>query len=93
MYAYGNALQSFEINLSYIQHSFHCAINKTVHHIKQVPWITCSANNILRTALLMRNISLEIKKVGYSGEFYFKATLDMVIYKEIGQLLLQYQFR
>ena len=24
-------------------------------------------------------ISLEIEKVGYSGEFYLKATLDMVI--------------
>ena len=36
---------------------------------------------------------MEIKKVGYSGEFYFKATLDMVIYKEIGQLLLQCQFK
>ena len=31
----------------------------------------------------MRNISLEIEKVGYSGEFYFKSTLDMIIYKEI----------
>ena len=29
-------------------------------------------------------ISLEMEKVGYSGEFYFKATLDMVIYKELG---------
>ena len=28
----------------------------------------------------MKNISLEIEKVSYSGEFYFKATLDMVIY-------------
>ena len=25
-------------------------------------------------------------QVGYSGEFYLKATLDMVIYKEIGKL-------
>ena len=25
---------------------------------------------------------MEIKKVGYSGEFYFKATLVMVIYHE-----------
>ena len=41
----------------------------------------------------MRNISLEIEKVGYNGECYFKATLDMVIYKEIGQLLLRYQFK
>ena len=41
----------------------------------------------------MRNISLEIEKVGYSGEFLFKATLDIVIYKEIDQLLLQYQFK
>ena len=32
----------------------------------------------------MKNVSLEIEKVSYSGEFYFKATLDMVIY--IGQL-------
>ena len=39
----------------------------------------------------MRNISLEIKTVSYSGQFYFKAILDMVIYKEIGQLLLRYQ--
>ena len=38
----------------------------------------------------MRNISLEIEKVGYSGEFYFKATFDMVICKEKGQLLLRY---
>ena len=28
----------------------------------------------------MKNISLEIEKVSYSGEFYFKATLDMIIY-------------
>ena len=28
----------------------------------------------------MKNISHEIEKVSYSGEFYFKATLDMVIY-------------
>ena len=40
-----------------------------------------------------RNISKEIEKVGYSGEFYFKATLDIVIYKEIDQLLLRYQFK
>ena len=39
----------------------------------------------------MKNISLEIEKVGHSGEFHFKATLDMVIYKEIDQLLLRYQ--
>ena len=45
------------------------------------------------TALLIRNISMEIKKVGYSGEYYFKATLDMVIYKEIRQLLLRCQFK
>ena len=32
-------------------------------------------------------------QVGYSGEFSLKATLDMVIYKEIGQLLLRYQFK
>ena len=37
-----------------------------------------------KTALLMRNISLEIEKVSFSGEFYLKATLDMVKY--IGQL-------
>ena len=37
-----------------------------------------------KTALLMKNISLEIEKVSYSGEFYSKATLDMVKY--IGQL-------
>ena len=28
----------------------------------------------------MKNISLEIVKASYSGEFYFKTTLDMVIY-------------
>ena len=35
---------------------------------------------------------MEISKVGYSGEFYVMAiaTLNMIIYKEIGQLLLQY---
>ena len=32
----------------------------------------------------MRNVSLEIEKVGYSVEFYFKVTLNMVIYKEMG---------
>ena len=37
-----------------------------------------------KTALLMKNISLEIEKVSFSGEFYLKATLDMVKY--IGQL-------
>ena len=38
---------------------------------------------------------MEIRKVGYSGEFYVMAivTLYMIIYKEIGQLLLQYQFK
>ena len=38
---------------------------------------------------------MEIGRVGYSGEFYFIAivTLNMVIYKEIGQLLLRYQFK
>ena len=41
----------------------------------------------------MRNISLEIEKAGYSGEFYLKATLDMVIYKEICQLLQRYQIK
>ena len=41
----------------------------------------------------MKNISLEIERVSCSGEFYFKATLDMVIYKEIGQLLLWYLFK
>ena len=37
-----------------------------------------------KNALLMKNISLEIEKVSYSGEFYLKATLEMVKY--IGQL-------
>ena len=37
-----------------------------------------------KIALLMKNISREIEKVSYSGEFYLKATLDMVEY--IGQL-------
>ena len=36
---------------------------------------------------------MEIEKVGFSGEFCFKATLDMVIYKEIGQLVLRCQFK
>ena len=31
-----------------------------------------------KTALLMKNISMEIEKVGYSGEFYFKATLGHI---------------
>ena len=39
----------------------------------------------------MRNISVEIKKAGYSGEFYFMAT--GTLYTEIGQLLLRYEFR
>ena len=34
---------------------------------------------------------MEIEKDGYRGEF--KATLDMVIYKKIGQLLLRCQFK
>ena len=29
----------------------------------------------------MKDISLEIVKVSYSGEFYFNATLDMVTYR------------
>ena len=41
----------------------------------------------------MRNFHGNRKKVGYSGEFYLKATLDMVIYKEIGQLLLRFQLK
>ena len=38
---------------------------------------------------------MEIGKVGYSSDFYFMSmvTLDMAIYKEIGQLLLRYQFK
>ena len=36
---------------------------------------------------------MEIEKVGYSGEFYFKATLYMVIHNEIGQLLLRCQLK
>ena len=36
---------------------------------------------------------MEIEKVGYSGEFCFKAALEMVIYKDIGQLLLRCQFK
>ena len=36
---------------------------------------------------------MEIEKVGYSGGFYFKATLDMVINKEIGQMLLGCQLK
>ena len=42
---------------------------------------------------MMKNISLEIAKFGYSGEFFFTATLGMVIHKEIGQLLLRCQFK
>ena len=29
----------------------------------------------------MKNISLQIEKFSYGGEFYFKATLDMAIYR------------
>ena len=38
---------------------------------------------------------MEIGKVGYIGEFYFiaRVTLNMIIYKEICQLLLQYEFK
>ena len=36
---------------------------------------------------------MEIEKVSYSGKFYLKATLDLVIYKEKGQLLLRLQFK
>ena len=38
-------------------------------------------------------LSLAIEKISYSGEVYFKATYDMIIYKEIGLLLLRYQFK
>ena len=41
----------------------------------------------------MRNLSLVIEKVGHSGEFYFMATLYMVIYSEIGQLLIRYHLK
>ena len=84
---------TLKVILAYIQHNFRCSINTIVNHIKLVPLITCSTKTIVyRTALLVRNISLEIEKVGYSDEFYFMAmvTLDMVIYKEIGQLFLRY---
>ena len=37
-----------------------------------------------KIALLVKNISREIEKVSYCGEFYLKATSDMVEY--IGQL-------
>ena len=36
---------------------------------------------------------MEIEKVGYSGELYIKATLDMVKFQEKGQLLLRCQFK
>ena len=38
---------------------------------------------------------MEKRKVAYSGEFYVMAivTLNMIKYKEIGQLLLQYRFK
>ena len=36
---------------------------------------------------------MEIEKVGYSDEFYFKATFDMVIYNELCQLLLRCQYK
>ena len=38
---------------------------------------------------------MEIGKFGYSGEFYFMAivTLYMIIYTEIGQLLLRCKFK
>ena len=41
----------------------------------------------------MRNISLEIGTVRYSGEFYFMAmvTLNIIKNKEVSQLLLRYQ--
>ena len=51
------------------------------------------AQPIISKELLYWCIILEIEKVGYNGEFYFKATLDIVIYKEIGHLLLIYQFK
>ena len=41
----------------------------------------------------MRNISLEIENIGDRGKFYFKATSDMVINKQIGHLLLQYRLK
>ena len=49
-----------------------------VHHIKLALWITCST--VKENALLMRNISVEIGKVGYSDDIYFIAmvTLDMI---------------
>ena len=41
----------------------------------------------------MRNLSLVIEKAGHTGEFYFMATLYMVIYSEIGQLLIRYHLK
>ena len=43
----------------------------------------------------MRNISVEKGKVGYSDDFNFmaKVTLNMIMYKAIGQLLLWYQLK
>ena len=69
----------FKLILAYIKHSFRCSINETVNHINLVLLITCSTNN---------------GKIGHSGEFYSVTmiTLHMIISKETGQLLLQYQF-
>ena len=41
----------------------------------------------------MKNISLEVDEVSYSGVVYFNATLNIDIHKEKGQLLLRYQFK
>ena len=51
-------------------------------------YLVSLAQPIISKELLyvMKNISLEIEKVGYSGEFYLKATLVMAIYKVIFQL-------
>ena len=72
--------ETFKLILVYIQHAFRCSINETANYINLVLLINCSTNN---------------GKIGYSGEFYSMAmiTLDMTIFKEIGQLLLQYQFK
>ena len=61
----------------YIQHSFRCLINETDN---LVLLITCSTNN---------------GKISYSGELNSMAMiiLDMIISKEMGQLLIQYQFK
>ena len=89
--------RSFDINFSLYTASFF--VQSTKLSITLSKYLGSLAQPIISKELLYwweTCISLEIEKVGYNGEIYFKATLDMVIYtwqqkKRIFSISILYQ--